>query len=297
MTYKKIPNFPVKNRVFLAPMQEINDIAFRLLCKKAGCEVTYTGMIHPRTKQKIELIDNPVLQLFCTYSKGIKEFMKKHDKDVLAWDFNLGCPAKNAKKHCFGFFMNHKLEDIEDILKTMRESTKKPLFAKLRKSKNTFKILKLAEKYCDAICIHPRTQPQGYSGFADKEYALNLKKQTALPVIYSGDVTEKNYKELLEDFDYIMIGRRAIGNPEIFSITSGKNKKPLEKNKTFSDKKNTAFKDYLELAEKYNLPFRQLKLQAMNFTKGIDNATDLREQIIKIKTKKSLKGFVEKNMF
>ncbi|MFW6283071.1 MAG: tRNA-dihydrouridine synthase family protein, partial [Minisyncoccales bacterium] len=182
---KKILNFPVKNRVFLAPMQEINDIAFRLLCKKAGSGVNYTGMIHPLSKEKIYLEDCPVLQLFGTSEKGIPEFMKKHDKKVLAWDFNLGCPAKNAKKHCFGFFMNHKLEDIETILKTMRKNTKKPLFVKLRKSKNTFKILKIAEKYCDAVCIHPRTQPQGYSGFADKDYALKIKNKTFLPVIYS----------------------------------------------------------------------------------------------------------------
>lgn len=182
--------------------------------------------------------------------------------------------------------MNHKLEDIENILRTMRGNTKKPLLIKIRKSKNTLKIIKIAEKYCNAICIHPRTQPQGYSGFADKEYALKIKNKTFLPVIYSGDVDENNYKEFLKHFDYVMIGRKAIGNPDIFSITSG-NKKKIK----------TTFLDYIELAEKYSLPFRQLKIQAMNFTKGNENASELREAIFKIKTKKSLNNFAEDNFF
>ncbi|MFW6282802.1 MAG: hypothetical protein ACOC1P_02000, partial [Minisyncoccales bacterium] len=94
--------------------------------------------------------------------------------------------------------------------------------------------------------------------------------------------------------------RRAIGNPDIFSITSGK-KKAISQSDSYSknpvQEQKTTFRDYLKLAEKYSFPFRQLKLQAMNFTKGIENATDLREQLIKIKTKKSLKEFAEKNLF
>ena len=206
----------IENRIFLAPMEEINDIAFRLLCKKAGCGLTHTGMINPLSKKNIDLEDKPGLQLFCTNTKGIKEFMKKYDKKVSLWDFNLGCPAKNAKKHGFGSYLSD-LRIIEDILKVMRENTKKPLTLKMRKSKMSFNILEIAEKYCDGITIHPRTQEQGYSGEPDLSFAMNIKSKTTLPVIYSGNVNEKNYKEFLEKFDYIMVGREAIGRPEIFA--------------------------------------------------------------------------------
>ena len=67
-----------------------------------------------------------------------------------------------------------------------------------------------------------------------------------------------------------MIGREAIGRPEIFSKIT---------NTTFKK----SFKQYLKLANKYNLPFRQIKLQAMNFTKGIENSTKLRLEIFKVK--------------
>jgi len=265
-----IRNLKIKNRIFLAPMEEVNDISFRILCKKAGCGLTYTGMINPLSKKKIDLDDKPALQLFCTNTKGIKEFMKKYDKKISLWDLNLGCPAKTAKKHGFGSFLKD-LKIIEEILKIMRKNTKKPLTLKIRKSEIAFDIIKIADKYCDAVCIHPRTYSQGYSGEPDLKFAEEIKSKTKLPIIYSGNVNEENYKELLKKFDYIMIGREAIGRPEIFAriINNTKFKK--------------SFKDYLKLAKKYNLFFRQVKLQAMNFTKGMRDSAKLRLEIFKIK--------------
>lgn len=275
---RTIKNLKLKNRIFLAPMEEIGDIAFRLLCKKAGAGLTYTPMTHPLTKQKINLQDKPILQLFCTTSEGIEKFIKKYNKKVSAWDFNLGCPAKTAKKHGFGVFLHENLDSIEKILSIMRKSTKKNLFIKIRKSDFTFKIIKIAEKYCNAITIHPRTQKQGYSGTPDIKFAQELRKATQLPIIYSGDVNEKNYKELLKKFDYVMIGRRAIGNPNIFAKLTNKKLKHL-----------ITFSDYLKLAKKYSFQFKQIKLQAMNFTKGKPNSKKLRLEIFKTKNLEDLR--------
>src|SRR4030042_4834278 len=175
----KIRRLKPKSKIFLAPMEEINDIAFRLLCKKAGAGLTYTSMVHPRTKQKIFLDDKPALQLFSSNEKGIKSFIKKYDKKVSLWDFNLGCPAKTAKKHGFGIYLKD-LKTIEDILKIMRENTKKPVTVKIRKSPLSFELIKIAEKYCDAIAIHPRTQEQGYSGLPDLKFAEEVKSKTQL---------------------------------------------------------------------------------------------------------------------
>jgi len=262
-----IKNLKLKNPYFLAPMEAINDIAFRILCKKAGASLTFTGMINPLTRQKLDLEDKPAIQIFSQDGKGVSEFIKEYDKRASLWDFNLGCPAKTAKKHCFGFFMNHKLELIE-----IRNSTDKPITIKLRISQNSEKIIKIAEKYCDAISIHPRTQAQGYSGTPDLNFALKIKKQTSLPVIYSGNVNEKNADKLLEKFDFVMIGRASIGNPNIFAKLTGKKIKNID------------FNSYLSLAKKYNLCFEQIKMQSINFTKGMHKAKKLREQLIKTKT-------------
>ncbi len=275
----KIKDLALKNRFFLAPMAEVNDIAFRKLCVKSGAGLIYTGMINPLSKQKLNLDDRPAIQIFSTNEKGIREFIIKHEKNARLFDFNLGCPAKTARKLGFGSFMHHDLKTIEKILKTMREATKKhiPITVKLRKSKNTFKIVEIANKYCDAIAIHPRTQNQGYSGEPDIDFALKLKQKTSLPVIYSGNVNEKNAKELLQDFDFLMIGRNAIGNPNIFSKLLGK-----------STKFN--YFDWINEAEKYALPFRQYKFQAMWFTKGKPGAPKMRQKIAKSQTINGLRG-------
>ncbi len=136
--------------------------------------------------------------------------------------------------------------------------------------------MKIAEKYCDAITIHSRTQSQGYGGKSDVKFAEKLKKKSKIPVIYSGDVDEKNAKQLLKKFDFVMVARNAIGNPNIFSKLTNK-------------KEKISFKDYLKLAEKYKLYFKQIKLQAMNFTKGKRNAKKLRLKIYKTKTPKEIK--------
>jgi tRNA-dihydrouridine synthase len=267
----KIGSLKLKNRFLLAPMLEPNDIVFRLLCKKAGCALTYTGMISPLSKKDIILDDKPGVQIFGNSEKGIKAFMKKHDKNVSLWDFNLGCPSKLAKKLQHGAFMSEEVLTIKKILKEMRESTKKPITIKMRKSRNTYEIAKISQEYVDAIGIHPRTISQGFSGKPDYDFALNLKKIVSVPVIYSGDVNEKNAKEILKDFDFVFIGREAIGNPNIFSKLTNK-------------KIKYNFNDYLKLAKKYKLPFRQIKMQAMWFTKGLKNAKEMRRQLIKMKT-------------
>src|SRR3989344_651970 len=250
-----------KNRFFLAPMLEYNDIAFRLLCKKAGVGLVYTGMVNPLNPKAIALDDKPGIQLFSTSSKGIPAFIKKYDSKASLWDFNLGCPSKIAKKLGFGVFLHNNIETIESILR----------------------IIKIAEKYCSAICIHPRTAEQGYSGEPDIEYAEKIKSRVKIPVIYSGNVNEKNAKELLKKFDFVMIGREAIGDPNIFSRLQGK-----------SNIIKYPFQEYLKLAEKYKLKYSQIKIQALAFTRKKENAKKIRLEIVKAKTlddiKKIMKG-------
>lgn len=263
----KLGKFKLKNRIFLAPMEEVNDIAFRLLCKKAGAGLTWTELSSPLNPKPLNLDDKPILQIFAISTKNIKEFIKKYNKKVSGWDFNLGCPAKLAKKHGFGAYLID-LKIIEEVLKTMRQSTKKSIIVKIRKSPIAFEILKIAEKYCDAIGVHPRTKEQGYAGEPDLSFALEIKSKSRIPVIYSGNVNEKNYEKFLKDFDFVMVGRASIGHPEIFA--------KITKNTKFK----TSIKDYIKLAMKYNLSFKQIKFQTMNFTKGLDNSRKARAGMI-----------------
>jgi tRNA-dihydrouridine synthase len=277
----KIGKLNLKGRMLLAPMLEPNDVAFRLLCKKEGCALTYTGMISPLSKQKLVLDDKPAIQLFGNSDEGIDAFIKKYDTKVSLWDFNLGCPSKLSGRLAHGAFMHGEIETIEKILKAMRRSTKKPITIKLRKSPHAMEIAKMAEEYVDAIGIHPRTIKQGYSGEPDYEFAVKLKEEISVPVIYSGNVSEKNVEKVLKDFDFVFVGREAIGNPGFFS---SKKKTSLE-----------LFKEYLKLAEKYEIPFRQIKYQAMNFTGGIKGARQMRKKLVGAKSISDIKEIMKTN--
>jgi tRNA-dihydrouridine synthase B len=314
-TAHKIGSLKLKNQFLLAPMAEVNDIAFRLLCKKAGAALVYTGMINPLNKKELDLEDKPALQLFSTDEKGIREFIKRYDSKVSLFDFNLGCPARKAKECGYGVFLQNDFKAIEGILKAMRESTKKPITIKLRKSKNVLKIIKIAEKYCDAIAIHPRTQEQGYSGTPDLKFAESIKKKTKLPIIYSGDVNEENACKLLEKFDFLMIGRAAIGNPGIFARLSkdnSNNKTPVKlinkasgsiraqhimsakQENSRAEGEAFGFLDYVNLTKKHSKYFRQVKFQAMAFTKAKENAKEMRREIMQAKNLKDIEEIYKK---
>ena len=276
----KIGNLELKSRVLLAPMLEPNDVAFRLLCKRAGCGLTYVGMTSALSRKKLDLEDAPGVQLFGNSARGIAGFMKRYDSKVSLWDFNLGCPSKLSRKLEHGAFMHGNLVGIESILKVMRENTKRPVTIKIRKSDNALEIVRMAERVgIDAVCVHARTVGQGYSGEVDYDFALDVKKAVGMPVIFSGDVNESNIDGILKDFDFVMIGRAAIGNPGIF----------------FRDRKKVKFGEYLELAKKYGLFFRQIKYQAMNFSKGVEGGKRLRESLVGAKSIEDIEKIMGKN--
>lgn len=264
----KIGSLNLENPYFLAPMVGVNDIAFRILCKNAGAGLVYTGMINPLTREELVLEDNPAIQLFSASEKGISDFIKKHNNNAKLFDFNLGCSAYIAERKGFGAFLPNKLKTIQTILEIMKDSTKKPITVKLRKSNQALKIIKIAEKYCDAICIHPRTNDQGYSGKADIRFAEKLKQKTSIPLIYSGDVDEFNADNLLKKFDFVMIGRKAEGFPNIFAKLAGK-------------KPEFGFDEYFQFALKYKLPFSHVRSQAISFTKYREGASNLRLELSK----------------
>jgi len=238
-------------------------------------------MVSPMSKQKMVLDDKPAVQLFGNSAKGIKSFIKKYDSKVSLWDFNLGCPSKLSKRLGHGGCLTD-LKAIEEILKVMRGATHKPVTIKLRKSDKAVEIARMAEKYVDAIGIHARTVSQGYSGDVDYDFALELKKAVSCPVIFSGNVNEKNVSKILKDFDFVFFGREAIGDPGIFARLTGK-------------KADVGFEDYLKLAKKYKLFFRQIKFQAMNFTKGVSGAKKIRLGLIEAKSVGDVESIMVKN--
>jgi len=277
----KIGSFRPKSRVFLAPMVGLNDIAFRTLCKRAGAGLVYAGMVSPLSRERLALDDKPAVQLFTESGRGVEQFIKKHNAKATLFDLNLGCAAPIARKHKFGSYLDD-LKVIENAILAMRRSTSKPVTLKMRKSANAMRIAALADKHCDALCIHPRTRTQGYGGEPDIAFALKVRDAVSIPVIYSGNATLANATQLLDDFDFVMIGRAALGNPCIFSQFVGK-------------RCSFGFVDYLKLAEKHKIPVVQMKVQAMHFARSCRGAKALRLSLSRAKCLREIKALMQSN--
>ena len=124
-------------------------------------------------------------------------------------------------------------------------------------------------------------------GEVDYDFALKIKEKTSIPVIFSGVSNLNDVEKILRDFDFVMIGRKAIGNPLVFQLLGNK-KKGI-------GNKDVGFKEYLELAKKYGLYFRQVKYQAMNFTKGLADGKKLRGDLVGAKTLEDVENIMGRN--
>ena len=307
--------FPkLDSKMIMAPMAGITDAAFRLLCRKYGAGMCFTEMISANAlarmnRRTLEMIDTceeerPVaMQLFGQNTDPIvksAEYLKKEKLcDVI--DFNLGCPASKIIKQGAGSALLERPNKVKEIVEGL-VSVGMPITVKtrlgIRKTKsNVLKIAKICEEAgVSAITVHARYQNQGYTGKADWNSIKLVKENVSVPVIGNGDVAKpEDAKRMLEETgcDYVMIGRAAMGNPYLFKQCNDFLEKG-EYERLGQIEKINLFFEYLELAEKKNLDFRNIKLQANYFTKGVFGGSVLRNEIGKAKKTEDIVKILER---
>ena len=138
-------------------------------------------------------------------------------------DINMGCPVpKVAVRAQAGSALLKNPEKIKEIVKAVVESVPIPVTVKIRSGWdfdhiNAVEVAKICEEAgACAICVHPRTRSQGYSGKADWNVIKEVKENVTIPVIGNGDIRDiYDAKRMLEETkcDAIMIGRAMLGNP------------------------------------------------------------------------------------
>lgn len=309
-----LPQF--RSKAFLAPMSGVSNPAFRLLCRElgAGLVVTEFTNVHAIVAKEAQLQDitkfiefspkeKPLsIQLFGSDLKILEKAVKIVSPYFDLIDYNMGCPSPQITEQmaCSALLQHPDL--TRQIFRTMVKSTDKPVTVKIRAGVNKpdrfLEIAQIAEEEgLSMIAFHPRTVMQGYSGRADWSLIKQLKESVKMPVVGNGDINSpEDAKRMLDETgcDYVMIGRAAMKNPFIFKQI--KQYLKTEKYDSVSDRERiAAFFRYIEYAKSfYSIRFTDIKMQAMNFTRGMKNGKELRGRIGKVEDRDELKEMLQK---
>ena len=225
--------------VFLAPMEDVTDPAFRLMCKHFGADMVYTEFVSAdalirsvgKTQQKLNISDEerPVaIQIYGRDTATMVEaarIVEQAHPDTL--DINFGCPVKKVAGKGAGAGMLRNIPLLLEITRAVVDAVKVPVTVKTRLGwdKNELIITSLAEQLQDcgiqALTIHGRTRSQMYTGEADWTLIGEVKANPRIhiPIIGNGDVTTPEIaRSRFEQYgvDGVMVGRATFGCPWIF---------------------------------------------------------------------------------
>ncbi|MBO7527169.1 MAG: tRNA-dihydrouridine synthase [Clostridia bacterium] len=233
--------------ILLAPMAGVSEVGFREVCKLAGADLTCTEMVnavalnHDSAKTKDLLITSSLenVKSVQIFGHDALEMAKAVTNSCLSKfdiiDINFGCPAPKIVNNGDGSALLKDVNKIYKIVSACKNSTNKPISCKFRKGFGAGdNVSKDVARACEdagasMLTIHGRTRAQMYSGVVDLEAIACVKSVVKIPVIGNGDITDFNsYNKMLSTgVDGVMIGRGALGNPNIFA--SLKNKAPIDK--------------------------------------------------------------------
>lgn len=302
--------------IFLAPMEDVTDAAFRLMCKQFGADLVYTEFVSSdaliryvnRTTQKLEIYEEerPVaIQIYGKETEAMVEAAKIVEAakpDIL--DINFGCPVRKVAGKGAGSGMMKTPEKMLEITKAVVNAVKIPVTVKTRLGwDDDHKIIvDLAERLQDcgieALAIHGRTRAQMYTGVADWSLIGEVKNNPRMhiPIIGNGDITSAHAaKEHFDKYgvDAIMVGRACIGRPWIFKeikhyLQTGK-PLPQQSFQWYLDiLKEQVINSINRLDERRGILHSRRHLAATPLFKGIPNFKETRIQMLRASTAEEL---------
>lgn len=227
----------IKNALLLAPMEDVTDISFRLICRELGADIVYTEFVNSeglirnsdRTHKKLKIVEEerPVgIQIYggnIESMVGAAKIAEAENPDLI--DINAGCWVKGVVNCGAGAGLLKDPVYMQQMVKEVVNSVSLPVTVKTRLGidSNNINILEVAKRIEDAgakaLTLHCRTRVQGHKGDADWEWINRVKEVVSFPVALNGNVfTAEDVKKAFEETnaDAVMIARGAIGNPWVF---------------------------------------------------------------------------------
>lgn len=302
--------------IFLAPMEDVTDIAFRLLCKQFGADMVYTEFISSdalvrfvnKTTQKLTICDEERPVAMQIYGREVEpmveaaKIVEAAKPDIL--DINFGCPVKKVAGKGAGAGMLQNVPKMLEITKAVVEAVNIPVTVKTRLGwdHDNKIIVELAEQLQDcgiaALTIHGRTRSQMYTGDADWTLIGEVKKNPRMhiPIIGNGDITTpQQAKEYFDRYgvDAIMIGRGSFGRPWIFKeikhyLQTGEELPPLSFEWKMDVLREQVKQSIERLDERRGIIHVRRHLAASPLFKGIPNFRDTRIAMLRADTQEAL---------
>ena len=306
--------------VFLAPMEDVTDIGFRLLCKRFGASMVYTEFVRAEalirdvksTLQKLTISDEerPVgIQIYGRDIDAMVEAAKMVEQagpDLI--DLNFGCPVKKVAGKGAGAGMLQNIPKMLEITRKVVDAVKLPVTVKTRLGWNHEQLIitELAEQLQDcgiqALTIHGRTRSQMYTGQADWTLIGEVKRNPRIhiPIIGNGDITSAEEAQAAFDtygVDAIMIGRATFGRPWIFKEVRDFLDETSEKPLTFDQKLDILIEQLRinveRIDEKRGILHTRRHLAATPLFKGIPNFRPTRIAMLRAETMDDLLAILE----
>ena len=306
--------------VFLAPMEDVTDIGFRLLCKRFGASMVYTEFVSAEalirdvksTLQKLTISDEerPVgIQIYGRDIDAMVEAAKIVEQagpDLI--DLNFGCPVKKVAGKGAGAGMLQNIPKMLEITRKVVDAVKLPVTVKTRLGWNHEQLIitELAEQLQDcsiqALTIHGRTRSQMYTGQADWTLIGEVKRNPRIhiPIIGNGDITSaEDAKHAFDTYgvDAIMIGRATFGRPWIFKEVRDFLDETGEKPLTFDQKLDILIEqlriNVARIDEKRGILHTRRHLAATPLFKGIPNFRQTRIAMLRAETMDELLAILE----
>ena len=234
----KVGKIEINKAILLAPMEDVTDISFRLVCRELGADAVYTEFVNSeglvrksdRTHKKLEIVEEERPVGIQIYGAGIESMIEaagiaeKHNPDLI--DINAGCWVKNVVGHGAGSALLKDPPYMQKMVKEIVDAVSLPVTVKTRLGwdHDSIQIVDVAKRIEDAgakaLTIHCRTRAMGHKGEAEWWWIPQIKEAVNIPVVLNGNVlTAEDVKRAFDETnaDGVMIARGAIGNPWIFS--------------------------------------------------------------------------------
>lgn len=308
--------------VMLAPMEDVTDRSFRLICKELGADMVYTEFVSADAlirnidsttrKLSIDPRERPTaIQIYGREVGPMVEAAKIAEQaapDIL--DINFGCPVKKVAGKGAGAGMLRDIPKMLEITRAVVDAVKIPVTVKTRLGwdHDSRIIVDLAEQLQDcgiqALTVHGRTRSQMYTGQADWEMIARVKANPRLhiPVIGNGDIsTPQRLKEAFDQsgVDGIMVGRASIGAPWVFHdmkqyMLHGDDYEPMPVARKFEIIRRQIRESIDNIDEYRGILHIRRHLAASPLFKGIPNFRDTRIAMLRAETAASLDEILDR---